>query len=778
MGDAQRRFSRRAAVGIVLAWAAASVALGLLVPGPLAEAPDGTQLYLPMTYESQAAQKTLQELFPRQYRASTAVVVLHRPEGLTLEDLNPSTGPVRRLVDWIARPALPPDMPAAKAAELRGYLTDAPVVSFVTAPYLSARLNSTDGRTTLVLVGMPDIFTARKTQATVKAIRRQLAEMGLAGVGSAGVDVDGLQACVTGDAGFYADYNDAAEQSVRNSTWVTVILVVVILLLVYRSPVAMMVPLVTIAVGVHMAMRVLYLLAPLGFDAGSVVRMFVVVVLFGSGTDYCLFIISRYREESESLPAAGPDGLAGRADLGRAMGRAWFGTAAAIAASALTTMAGLSLMALAVFRAFQKAGPSVAVALGVGCAASLTLAPALYLLAGRLLFWPGRHGAARDLSGDLWHRVAAGVTRRPGLVTLAVLAALALPSIHSLGVRPTHNIFDELSDRWDSVRGFEILKAGYTPGSMGPATLLVEADVPLDDGDGWALLGTLAEAADADPAVADVLWPGRPLGGTGSAYGSLDDVGSDETVERIERYFFSADARAARFEILFFEGPYTDASVAAARRLREAARTAAAESPHVQRVVLAGPSSTIADIKEVARRDFRVAAAAVLAAVYVILLVVLRRPVLGLFLIGGTVLSFMTALGVADLVFVGLLGAPGLDWKIKFFLLVLLVAVGVDYNIYVCTRIRQERARRPLDEAVGVALERTGGIVSACGIIVAGTFASMIAGTLSLTVQLGFALAVGILVDTFLVRPLAVPAVALMLARITERRRRRKGSPP
>jgi len=749
---------------VVLLWAGIAVALAFVVPDPMMDSDDGTALYLPLTLESQGAQKRLQDLFPGQSRPSTAVIVLHRPEGLTLDDLNPATGRVRKLVDWIADPELPADMPAGRAAEVRTYLAAAPVVSFVTMPHLAARLNSGDGQSTLVLVGMPDIFTARKTQATVKAIRRHLAD----------ADLAGLEAQVTGDAGFYADYNDAAEQSVHNSTWVTVILVVLILLLVYRSPVAMMVPLATIAVGVHTAMRLLYLLAPFGFEAGSVIRMFVVVIVFGSGTDYCLFVIARYREEAGQLLAAGEDH---RPAFGQAIRRAWVSTAPAIAASALTTMAGLSLMSLAVFRAFQKAGPSVAVALGVGCLASLTLAPALYLLAGRAIFWPARRGsAAKPLSGSLWRRIAELVTRRPGWVTAMVVLVLVLPSAHSLRTRPTHNIFDELSDRWDSVRGFEILKTGYSPGTMGPATLLVEAGQELDTGDGWLLLGRLARRIEEHPMVAEVIHPGQPLGLDGPTFDSLDDVATEDALQRIEDYFFSADARAARIEVLLTDSPYSDASVVAARELRESAREVAADVPMARNVVLAGPSSTIADIKEVARRDFRVVTAAVLLAVYVILLVVLRRPVLGLFLIGGTVLSFLTALGVADLVFVGLLGEPGLDWKIRFFLLVLLVAVGVDYNIYVCTRIRQERARRPLDEAVRTAMERTGGIVSACGIIVAGTFASMIAGTLSLTIQLGFALALGILVDTFLVRPLMVPAVALMLARITERRRRRQGS--
>ncbi|NIA20876.1 MAG: MMPL family transporter, partial [Anaerolineaceae bacterium] len=457
-------------------------------------------------------------------------------------------------------------------------------------------------------------------------------------------------------------------------------------------------------------------------------------------------------------------------------------TAMAIAASALTSVAGLSLMMLADFRPFQKAGSSIAVALAVGCLASLTLAPSLYLLAGRTIFWPRKKiGPPKPLTGDLWDRIAGAVTRRPLVATLLVLLVLAVPSINSLYTTTTNNIFDELSSDWTSVRGFEILKRDFSPGTMGPLTILVETegqDNALDDDLGWSLLLRLADRLSEHPMVDNVYCPAQPRGRGTTRYESIDDLDPDSPIMKaIAGYFFNADFTAARLEVFLKEGPYTDASVAAARQLQLIAQNVTSGAPGIKRVLMAGPSSTIADIKDVARRDFRITAAAVLIAVYVILLVVLRRPVLGLFLIGGTLLSFMTALGVADWVFVGLLGEPGLDWKIKFFLLVLLVAVGVDYNIYVCTRIGQERLRRPLTEAVRVALARTGGIVSACGIIVAGTFASMIAGTLSLMVQLGFALALGILVDTFLVRPLMVPAVALMLARVSERRKAKRQRP-
>ncbi|NLX57953.1 MAG: MMPL family transporter [Phycisphaerae bacterium] len=759
--------SRRTAVLVLVAWILLAVGLAVTVHKNDADADDGAKLYLPDSRPSQAAQQRLREVFPGQCSYSTALVVLHSDDGIDLGQLIGPDGAVARLVGWIRDPVeLPDTVSAHRADQVRRALRDAPVRSTATDLQLIHQLTARrdDGVVTsaLVAVGMPDIFTARRTQAVVKALRGHLEAMQADGT------LGRLQFDITGDAGFYLDYNDATAQSVERSTVVTVVLVMVILLAVYRSPVAVLVPLATLAAAVHVAMRTLYALAPLGLQADPAIEMLVVVILFGSGTDYCLFIIARYKEAA----AAG-------GTLGEAMASALRGTGAAILASALTTMAGLSLMCLAEFRAFQKAGPSIAVALGVGCLASMTLAPALYLLAGRLLFWPARGGpAARSLTGGLWQRLAAAVTRRPMAATVLVLAILAAPSAASFTAATSYNIFDELSGGWSSVRGFEILRRDFSPGTMGPLTVLVRAPDGkgnlLDDAAAWSAMGRLADRLAADPMVENVFWPGQPLGLNTVRYPTPADLARSGLILRAVRAnYYTDDRTAAKMTVLLREGPYADASIDAAGRLRHVAELAAADPEAPLETAIAGPSATLADIRDTSRRDFVVVTAAVLIAVYLILLVVLRRPVLGLFLIGGTVLSFTAALGAADWVFVRWLGETGLDWKVRFFLLVILVAVGVDYNIYVCTRIAQERRRLPLDEAVRVALERTGGIVSACGLIVAGTFASMIAGNLSLMIQLGFALAVGILVDTFLVRPLLVPAIALMLARADERRRPR-----
>ena len=469
----------------------------------------------------------------------------------------------------------------------------------------------------------------------------------------------------------------------------------------------------------------------------------------------CLFIFARYREELQHEP-----------QHAAAMWRAWRAVAPSIAASAMTTIAGLSLMILADFRAFQKAGPSIGLALAVGCAASLTLAPALYLLAGRFLLWPlNRTGTDKPLTGRLWPTIARHVTKRPGLVTLLVLAVLMVPSSQALRTRTSYNIFEQISDDWSSFRAFHIVHREYKGGMMGPLTLLVRGNESLSKDRGWDELRDLAILLGKQPMVAEVIAPNQPLGLEGKTYTRPQEIQWLVWTMGVQPFFYSDADRAARFEILFDEGPYTDNSLNAAQAISRLSHSFAANSPVLEQTMLTGPSATLADIRDVSRRDFIVVTAAVLIATCVILLILLRRLLLSLVLIAGTMLSFTTALGAADILFVRLMGHAGLDWKIHFFLLVLLVVVGVDYNIYICSRIREERRKMPLPDAVRTALTQTGGIISACGIIVAGTFASMMFGELSLTIQLGFALAVGILADTFLVRPLLVPALVLLLER-------------
>jgi RND superfamily putative drug exporter len=768
MSDDAGKSGRILALAVALLWLAAAAALGLLAHAPSPALESGRNVYLPTWCPSQAAEIRLAQLFP-DYRPATAVIVFHRAAGLTDAD----RAAIGQLVEWIHRPPKLVDLPSDEAKTVRDALVCAPVASSVADPFLAARLNSPDGTTTLVIVGLPDIFTALRSQATVQALARHLHEMNLAG----------LQAEITGNGGFYENYAAAANQSVNRASLVAVALVVIILLLIYRSPVAILVPIITIAVAVFFAMHLLYALAPLGFVADPVIEMFVVVVVFGAGTDYCLFLISRYKEEVGSS-----------SPLSAAMSLTLRRTAWPIIAAALTVICGLSLMALADFLAFKKAGPSVAVALAVGALASLTLAPALYLLAGRAIFWPRRlfhpsplgEGAALaageglrpetaspayipPMSG-LWSRLSHLVIRHPLLVAAATVALLAVPAVFGLRAKPTHNIFDELSPRWSSVKGFEILRYEYPPGLMGPLTVLVESRTSLESKEGFAALGRVAATLRENPLVAEVVTPVQPLGSQQKPLASLDQVPKGPLREKLEDYFFAADGRAARFEVLLNRGPYEDDAVAAASQIRAALARAAQSDPALSAVALAGASPTLADLEDVTDRDYVRVFLAVLIAVYLILAALLRRPILAALLVGGTALSFLTALGIADLVFVRFLGAPGLDWKVKIFLFVLLVAVGVDYTIYLCSRIRQESlSGRSPEDSVRAAMVRTGGIISAAGLIVAGTFGSMMAGTLALTIQLGLALAVGILIDTFLVRPLFVPAAALLLSRLSRR---------
>ncbi len=731
-------------LSLLLLWLAAAVALVALAEQPDPSLNNGMDLYLSTEYESQAAQVALREVFP-EYRFSYAAIIFHQPDGLRGEDWRK----INQLLAWLNPNDRQIAIEESKNQFARQDLIDAPVISYRTTPQLTSRLNSASGKSTLVVIGMPDIFTAKRTQNCVQELGRYIDS----------VEWGSLQVELGGDAGFYADYASAARESVDRSTLITVALVVGILLLVYRSPAGVLVPLITIGTAVIVAVRLLYLGTSFGLTADPMIEMFIVVLLFGSGTDYCLFIFARYREEleHETRPAA-------------AMWRAWKAVASSIAASALTTMVGLSLMVLAEFRAFQKAGPSISLALGIGCLASLTLAPALYVLAGRYLSWPITScRMAKPLSGRLWPALTNLVTRRPGLITIAVVTILLLPSMHAMRSRTSYNIFEELSDDWSSFRAFHIINREYKGGMMGPMTLLVRGNQSLHAGDGWKAMADLSARLAEQPVVAEVIAPNRPQGLEGMVYDKPQDMHLFWQLG-VQSYFYSESYRAARIEILFHEGPYTDNSLAGAELVRSVAHSFADQSPVIEQTLLAGPSSTLADIRRVSRRDLTVVTLAVLLATYVILLILLRRPLLSLILIAGTMLSFGTALGAADLLFVRILGQAGLDWKIHFFLLVLLVVVGVDYNIYICSRIREENRKMPMQDAVRVALSRTGSIISACGIIVAGTFASMMFGRLSLAVQLGFALAVGILADTFLVRPLLVPALILLLDRLKQRK--------
>ncbi|HEV3237120.1 MAG TPA: MMPL family transporter, partial [Gemmataceae bacterium] len=462
-------------------WLTTGLTLSWLAPAWDARAVDDDIHFLPDRCASVRGYNLLKEAFPQDVFASRAIIALERPAAsLTEADF----ALVDKCVADLNR--LGQEEPALQILHIYSHRD----------PLIGKRLISTDGRCTLIQVALGSPFLALQTQAAVDRLEEKICPHVEA--------QSGLHFFVTGPAGIGRDLIHAGSNSLESTTWATILLVVIILLFVYRSPLLALVPLATIAISVWVAMSLLAMLTLIpGIYLVNVSKVFAVVLLYGAGTDYCLFLISRYREELA-------EGQLPREALRRSVGT----VGGALAASAGTVICGLTMMGFAEFAKVRCAGPAIALGLVVALAASLTLAPAILHLLGRKAFWPG--GWPKKPSGagepDLWTRISRRVIERPILIWSLALAGLLPLGLFGLRVHPTFKPTSEMAASSSSIKGLEAIQRHFTAGEAGPITVLLASETDWNTSDGRKLIAHLTNGFSALENVAEVRSLTQPLG--------------------------------------------------------------------------------------------------------------------------------------------------------------------------------------------------------------------------------------------------------------------------
>ncbi|MBI4582072.1 MAG: MMPL family transporter, partial [Planctomycetes bacterium] len=729
-----------------------------------------------------------------------------RPAGLTASDF-----------DWLDR--------LAQAIEQQLHLkTLSPAMSF-----LRHRLVSSNGQTAMLVVNLQSNFISSAAAESVGQCEKLI---------SASPPPAGLTTEITGTAGIGRDYGVATQRALHGTTWVTIVAVLAILILVYRSPVGALVPLVSIGASAYVSLVVLEMLVHAGWPVFSMEKIFAVVLIFGMGVDFALFWIARYREElslaSEALDGRGPEEAGGDARPPSETRRAGMpapqarrggqgcppppegGLApAAVAAtrfagpaifvSAATTICGLTTMLATNLAPTHNAGKVLALVLTIALLAALTLAPALARLLGRALFWPmGLGGPATLGEGRLWPAVAGVVARRPRPVLIAGVLALGIPAAWSLTLQPRYDSLSELPPGSSSRRGFELVNEQFDKGQLYSNYLFLRfPDTSRSLTELHRLGETLTDRIAGVAGVHDVYSLSAPLGrkkaGVSGQVGSalawlsqtLEDRpaaasspfqsflkqlplagGIEEMGEYLRTFYLADEPRVLRFEVLIDSLPFSPEAMGLMDRVRHTVDETLADALSADarpRVFATGPTPYILAIRDVSSRDqirVKVLASIVIGA---IVFVLIRDLPLTLFMLAATWLTYGATIALAQAFFVHVMGENGLDWKVRLIVFVIIVAVGQDYNIFLVSRLFQEPPELPDAEAARRAIVRTGSVISNCGLIMAATLGSLWAGQLGLLKQVGFALALGILLDTFFVRPLLLPSFFLA----THRRRTR-----
>lgn len=529
---------------------------------------------------------------------------------------------------------------------------------------------------------------------------------------------DGLRTYVTGLGGISADLFEVFGSLDTTLILATVLVVVVILLVVYRSPVLWLLPLSCAGLSYAMAAGILYLLAKhdvLTVNGQS--QGILTVLTFGAGTDYALLLISRYREELHRHDRPWD-----------ALRTAWRGAAPAIVASSATVILGLLCLLASELAGNQGLGPVTAI--GVACAAvtMLTLLPALLLL-GRWLFWPRvPHQDGQDpVHAGTWARIAGTVGRRPTAVaagTGLLLVALALfaTQLHASGIPQSESITGSA----ESVVGQRHLVTHFPAGSGTPVDVVSPA----------ARADQVLALVKAEPGVAAAAF----FAGEGTFSGPPKVVAGTALIEAV----LSVPG----------DSPEAAAVITSLRRHVDAASDQA---------LVGGFTAIDLDIQEASARDNRVIIPLVLLVILLVLMLLLRSIVAPLMLVATVVLSFLATLGACALVFDHVLGFPGADTAFPLFAFVFLVALGIDYNIFLMTRVREESLTRGTRIGVLRGLTVTGGVITSAGIVLAATFTVLGVLPLVFLAELGFAVAFGVLLDTLIVRSLLVPALTVLL---------------
>lgn len=669
-------------------------------------------------------------------------------------------------------------------------------------PVIGHKLLSQDAHARLIAVQLGNDFTATSNigilnglEEVVRSVRAEHADV---------VSPD-LQVQISGSAAFGADMLRAAASVVKKTEIVTIILVLCILGLVYRGPFLIAIPLTSIAMSLLVATAVIALLARDPADASSrgigvftTTRIFVVVLLFGAGTDFCLFFLARNKELLQSRV------VRTRRQMHQIVARGWRSTHNALVASAFTTIVGLALMWFSKFEKFQYNGPIIAISLAITMIVCLTFTPALLSALGRLAFWPvlksRNYQDQRSFlaSGDwswFWERIATLVVARPRSFMIGAITLLAVPAAYGflcLGW-VTYDLTEELSQNATSRRGAKLISRYFPVQDGSPISIMLIRKTQFESDETLQLACAAISKQLYASGVNSVRSLTDPLGDypPDRKMGLLD---SDAWRRRVlknhritrERYISTVDnlaRRLARFDVILTDNPFSPQATATLHMLRNMLtdETQRVDSPWFGAdVVTAGTTVGITDLRSVTQSDQTRIQILVTIGVWVVLIVLLRQWVLSTYLIFTVLLSYFSTLGITYWVFWTAHGTEynGLDWKVPLFLFVILVAVGQDYNVYLTTRILEEQRTLPRKEGVRRALHLTGGIITSCGIVMAGTFVAMTspailqwlstvlpagwivddAPVLRGITELGFALSFGVMLDTLIVRSILVPA--------------------
>lgn len=575
-----------------------------------------------------------------------------------------------------------------------------------TAPYVAGKIMrpvvSQDGKAAQVIVTV-DFGSNWENAGKIISSLKQSAE----------ASASGVKVHVSGAAGSIAD-NESAFNGIDTTLLFSALAVVTVLLLItYRSPLLWVLPLIAAAVALNVAQATVYLLAKhAGLTVNGQSIGILTVLVFGAATDYALLLIARYREE-----------LRNHDNRHEAMSLTLRRAAPAIIASAATVVLSMLCLLVAQLNPTRALGPVIAIGISVGLISMLTLLPALLVIFGRWIFWPRvPRFAAENLSAKgVWAKIGNGIAKRPRVTWAITAAVLAVFALGALGLKANGLSAEHMyRTKPDSVVGQEVLARHFTTLGSGSPVVIT----------GNAATASVIQAVLQQDSGITAVTPPTILGHT------------------------------VLFQATLTNDPTSSAAYATVNRLRAAVHAL----PNADAKV-GGDSAITLDTQAASRRDRAVIIPLMLAVIVVVLAVLLRSLLAPILLIATVVLSFAATLGICAFLFNHMLGFGGADASYPLFVFVFLIALGIDYNIFLMTRIHEETKRLGTKQAAIAGLAATGAVITSAGVVLAGTFSALSTLPLTFLTELGLTVALGVLIDTFIVRSILVTSLTLDIGR-------------
>jgi len=685
---------------VIAVWLVAAVAMVGFGPSLSSVVDDNQSSFLPSKYESVQAQKATEAVFPSA-SGQSATIVLKRTDGAKFTQAD---------TDKISQVAAKLD--ADKIENVKAVVAG-PVAPNGNVQIVSAQLIGNQGE--------PKLGDA------VKALRTDL---------TAQLDGTGLKAGVTGDAAMNLDSQESSKSAMAIVMLATLLLIIVLMGFIFRGVIAVLLPIVSVTVVFMVSMPLIAIMSKLAdLKVQSFLETMMVVVLFGIGTDYIVFLLFRLRER-----------LRAGDTIQEAVATTVERVGEAIASAAAAVIIAFCALGLATFKAFTSLGPALAIAVFVMLLAGLTLVPALMTLLGTKIFWPSNKWRQVPTAGPA-RRIGQAVGRRPGLTVAVSFAVMGVLALGAIGFKADYDQQSQLPAKIESTKAIKDMQSGGFPqGATSATQVLVRSSdgKPLDHDAMNAYADKLKAASPEIGGLMQVTKPGAAATGT------------PEYVQ------YNADGSAALVQVLTKDSPFSSGAMSAVNGpLKDVAHSSA---PAGSTALVGGQTAALSDIQSANNRDMKVIFPVAGLLILIVLALQLRALVAPLYLMAAVGLGFAGTLGASVLLFQTAQGKPGMMFMLPIMIYLFVVAIGTDYNILMISRLREEaKEGNPPRKAAALAVEHAGPSVASAGVILAGTFASLMLGGQAMLLQIGFAVSVGICIAAFVMSMFLVPALTALL---------------